>query len=297
MSYPRQVTCPNDGRSCYVRSCVNGCMLAGENTPGVVPGTGPQPEVEDFAKSGHAMPPPRFKAGDWVVQRNGEGGPHLVGRVGATCLYLMDGSHGPIEDFEVANLAQQPAPVPSGDELAAEIAEQATADVRAMEAVMSHHARADAALNRLAADATAKPTNSKDAIGSGKLPLHLWPATATAMGCVGLANGALKYGRSNFREFGVRASIYVDACKRHIDAWFEGEEVDPDDGVPHLSAALACLAIIVDAEAAGKLNDDRNVQGGYRALVDRLTAHIPRLKTLHADKAPKHFTIADNEGV
>lgn len=139
-----------------------------------------------------------------------------------------------------------------------------------------------------------KPSNPKDAIGSGKLPLHLWPATATAMGCIGFLNGMLKYGRANFRAIGIRSSIYVDAAKRHIDAWFEGEECDPDDGVPHLAAALACLGIIVDAQAAGKLNDDRQVRGGYRALVASLTPHVARLKALHATKDPKHYTIADN---
>lgn len=140
-----------------------------------------------------------------------------------------------------------------------------------------------------------KPTNPKDAIGSDKLPIHLWPSTATALGCVAMANGMLKYGRSNFRAIGVKSSIYIDAAKRHIDAWFEGEECDPDDGVPHLAAALACIAIIVDARAAGKLNDDRQVSGGYRALVEELTPHIKRLKELHKDRAPKHYTKADNE--
>jgi hypothetical protein len=140
-----------------------------------------------------------------------------------------------------------------------------------------------------------KPTNPKDAIGSSKLPLHLWPETASALGCLGLLDGALKYGRSNFREIGVRASIYVDAAKRHINKWFEGQENDPDSGLPHLSHALACLAILVDAEAAGKLNDDRMVKGGYLELVDRLTPHVARLKALHADKYPKHYTIADNK--
>ncbi len=139
-----------------------------------------------------------------------------------------------------------------------------------------------------------KPTNPKDAIGSDKLPMHLWPATASAMGSIGLLNGALKYGRSNFREVGVRASIYYDACNRHLNAWFEGEEVDPDDGVPHLAAALACLAIIVDAQAAGKLNDDRMVPGGYRKLERELTGHVKRLKQLHKDRTPKHYTIADS---
>jgi hypothetical protein len=139
-----------------------------------------------------------------------------------------------------------------------------------------------------------KPSNPKDMIGSDKLPLHLWPATATAMGCIGFLNGLLKYGRANFRVHGIRASIYIDAAKRHLDAWFEGEECDPDDEVPHLAAALACIGIVVDALAAGKLNDDRNVRGGYRKLVGELTPHVARLKKLHAGKDPKHYTIADN---
>lgn len=140
-----------------------------------------------------------------------------------------------------------------------------------------------------------KYTNPKDAIGASKLPLHLWPTTATAMGCIGLLEGALKYGRSNWRESGVRASIYVDACKRHLDAWFEGEECAPDSGSPHLANALACLAIIVDARAAGKLLDDRAYGGaGYRALVDELTPQVPRLKALFAEHNPHHYTIADH---
>lgn len=138
---------------------------------------------------------------------------------------------------------------------------------------------------------TEKPTNPKDAIGSGKLPLHLWPATATALGCLGLLDGALKYGRSNFRAIGVRASIYVDAAKRHLDAWFEGEEVDPDSGLPHLSHALACLAILVDAQAAGKLNDDRMYPGKYREYVASLTPFVAQVKALHEGKTPTHYTI------
>lgn len=138
-----------------------------------------------------------------------------------------------------------------------------------------------------------KPSNPKDIIGSDKLPLHLWPTTATAFGCIAMLNGMLKYGRTNFRAVGVRASIYVDAAKRHIDAWFEGELCDPDDGVPHLAAALACIAIIVDADASGKLNDDRMIAGGYRKTMTDMTAHVARLKKLHANKSPRHYTIAD----
>lgn len=142
-----------------------------------------------------------------------------------------------------------------------------------------------------------KPTNPKDIIGSTKLPLHLWPETATVMGCLGLLEGALKYGRANFRAIGVRSSIYVDACKRHLNAWFEGEECAPDSGLPHLAHALACIAIIVDAQAAGKLNDDRNVTGGYIPLVRDMTPHVARLQALYADRSPKHYTIADADVV
>ena len=141
-----------------------------------------------------------------------------------------------------------------------------------------------------------KDTNPKDAIGSNKVPLHLWPSTATAVGSIALLNGALKYGRSNWRVAGVRASIYADAAKRHLDAWFEGEETDPDDGVDHLGAVLACLAILVDARAAGKLNDDRAVKGGYRKTIDECTLEVSRLKELHAGKEPKHYTINDSPG-
>jgi len=142
---------------------------------------------------------------------------------------------------------------------------------------------------------TTKPTNPKDAIGSNKLPLHLWPTTATALGCIGMLNGALKYGRLNFRDAGIRPTIYIDAVKRHLDAFLEGEEADPDDGVPHLAAALAGIAIMVDARVQGKFVDDRNYGGeNYREFIDNLTQYVPALKAHHVGRDPKHFTIADN---
>lgn len=143
-------------------------------------------------------------------------------------------------------------------------------------------------------DITPKEPNPKDIVGSTKLPIHLWPETATLVGCLGLLDGALKYGRTNWRATPVKASIYVDAAKRHLNAYFEGETLDPDSGVPHLGHALASLAILVDAEAAGTLVDDRQYQGGYRKLVTELTPHVARVKAMHGDKNPHHFTINDN---
>lgn len=147
-------------------------------------------------------------------------------------------------------------------------------------------------------DSSMKASNPKDIIGSDKLPLHLWPNTASALGCLAMLEGALKYGRTNFRAVGVRSSIYVDACKRHLDAWFEGEEVSPDTKVPHLSSAIACIAIIIDAKTNGVLDDDRAFtdEGSYRKLVEEITPHVKRLKEMFRDRTPKHFTKKDIKG-
>jgi hypothetical protein len=143
---------------------------------------------------------------------------------------------------------------------------------------------------------TDKDTNPKDFIGADKVPLHLWPETATVLGAMGLLDGMLKYGRTNWRAAGVRSSIYVDAAKRHLNAWFEGEDEDPDSGLPHLAHALATIAILVDAQAAGMMNDDRMIQGGYRGLIDEMTPEVSRLKAKHKDRNPKHYTISDERG-
>lgn len=138
--------------------------------------------------------------------------------------------------------------------------------------------------------------NPKDAAGRAKVPLHLWPAAATAYGSIGLLEGELKYGRNNFRATPVAASVYVAACKRHLDYWIEGQEVASDTGSPHLGNALACLAILVDAKTNGTLIDDRNYApdaDAYERLMAELTAQVAKLKVMFADKNPKHWDARD----
>lgn len=140
-----------------------------------------------------------------------------------------------------------------------------------------------------------KPTNPKDVIGSSKVPIHLFPKTAIVAGAMAMLHGAMNYGRSNWRVAGVRASIYEDAKSRHMDKWFEGEDIDPDSGLPHLYHALACIALLIDAIEAGKLNDDRMVQGGYIDMINRLTPEVARIKEEFKDKDVHHYTIQDNK--
>jgi hypothetical protein len=126
--------------------------------------------------------------------------------------------------------------------------------------------------------------NPKDIASTQRLPLDLWPHSATAMACIALLNGSLKYGRANWRYMPVKASVYVGAAQRHLAAWFDGEDAD-EEGVPHLSSVLASMAIVVDAMAAETLIDDRPTPGGYRRLATELTPHVGRLRALHAAKA------------
>jgi hypothetical protein len=142
----------------------------------------------------------------------------------------------------------------------------------------------------------AKPTNPKDIVATTKLPLHLVPMITQAYLAIGHFNGLGKYGRDNWRASGVLASIYTSAAKRHIDSWFEGEEIDPDDKVPHLMGAITSLSILIDAQHTGRLNDDRKYLGaGIPAQVRGLAeAHIARLAELHKSRRPKHYNIQDN---
>lgn len=138
--------------------------------------------------------------------------------------------------------------------------------------------------------AATQDTNPKQALGMSKLPMHLASPLPMAYMALGLANGALKYGKANYKATPVLASIYIDGFLRHVEAWLEGEEFDPDDGAPHLGAALANIAIIIEARAAGTLVDDRPIGEGYLKEREALTAIWRGIQEKHKDKNPKHYT-------
>lgn len=104
-----------------------------------------------------------------------------------------------------------------------------------------------------------KDGNPKTEMGSKKIPYSLLSGAVNAEIAIGLMEGALKYGKQNWRQEGARASIYVDAAFRHIEKWWEGEDIDPDSGISHLSKAIASLYVLRDAMICEKMNDDRPV--------------------------------------
>lgn len=136
-----------------------------------------------------------------------------------------------------------------------------------------------------------KPSNPKDIIGSDKLPLSLVPGSTKAYLALGHLEGMLKYGYFNFREAGVRCSIYTDALERHLEKFKNGEWEDPITKVPHLANMLACLSIIVDAHECGKLTDDRPKSSPVASLIDRFAENVKHLKTLFSESKPVDYFI------
>lgn len=128
-----------------------------------------------------------------------------------------------------------------------------------------------------------KETNPKDALGSGRVPMGLFPDTAVIAGSMAFLEGALKYEPYNWRRAGVRASIYVEALRRHMAAWWNGEDMDHKSGLNHLWKALACLAILIDAQEYGMLTDDRSgavefVDPVIDGMLERLQKDVAEMK-------------------
>lgn len=134
-----------------------------------------------------------------------------------------------------------------------------------------------------------KDTNPKDAIGIAKVPASTVPREVIAEVGLAMMEGALKYGRHNFRDAGVRYSVYYDAMTRHIDAFHEGQDIDPESGLSHLVKAIACLVVLRDSQFLGNWVDDRppklpdNWQADLNAKAAALLEKYPNPRPAHVE--------------
>ena len=115
-------------------------------------------------------------------------------------------------------------------------------------------------------------SNPKTAHGCKKVPMHLVPPIVIASLAMAWKSGAEKYGPYNWREpgAGISSSTYYAACLRHLSAWWDGEDNDPDNKkVSHLAHAAACLGMLIDAGSIpGQLNDDRPPKGAVSGFLE-----------------------------
>ncbi len=108
-----------------------------------------------------------------------------------------------------------------------------------------------------------KPTNPKDAIGNRKLSTFFIPPAGIIEQAKAHFDGAVKYSAFNWREAGVRASVYIAAIDRHRMAFLDGEDFAPDSKVHHLGHIAACCNIMLDSIAIGNFVDDRPPPGTF----------------------------------
>jgi hypothetical protein len=116
--------------------------------------------------------------------------------------------------------------------------------------------------------------NPKDRHGYKKVDVTLLPSIATMHGAHAMMDGARKYGPYNWRGNAVLARVYIAAAIRHLEYWAAGEEQAKDSIVHHLGHAIACCAILLDAQATGNLIDNRAKSPELIAAYDALNALV-----------------------
>lgn len=88
----------------------------------------------------------------------------------------------------------------------------------------------------------------KQAVGikhdAGKPPITLIPRVALEQEAQAFAYGAAKYGKGNY-QLGMKWSRMADAAMRHILAFMDGEDKDPETQLSHLAHARASLAMLI----------------------------------------------------
>lgn len=99
--------------------------------------------------------------------------------------------------------------------------------------------------------------NPKTAAGARKPPTGAIPGTAILALGMAMQNGLEKYGLTNWREFPVTTSTYYNAAMRHMLEFNDGNTFDVHTGIHNLAHAMACFAIIIDAQCQGTITDDR----------------------------------------
>lgn len=93
-------------------------------------------------------------------------------------------------------------------------------------------------------------------LDAGKPPLSWIPRVANEEEARVLAFGAKKYARWNWAK-GIAWSRVLDAAMRHLGAFADGEDVDPETGISHLAHARCCTGFLLDYLKEHPELDDR----------------------------------------
>ena len=89
-----------------------------------------------------------------------------------------------------------------------------------------------------------------------KLPVNLLSSEALLQTAAVLKFGADKYSEHNWRQ-GFAWSRPLAAAMRHIMAFNDGEDKDPESGLSHLAHAMCCIMFLLEFEKTHRELDDR----------------------------------------
>lgn len=92
---------------------------------------------------------------------------------------------------------------------------------------------------------------------SGKAPLSLIDRHALEDIAQVLAFGAKKYDAHNWRK-GIQYSRLLDAALRHLYAFADGEDTDPESGLSHVAHAGCCIVFLLGMQHSRPDLDDRH---------------------------------------
>lgn len=104
-----------------------------------------------------------------------------------------------------------------------------------------------------------KESNPKQQFADAKVQFHVLPMQVVAELSVAMLEGATKYGSHNYRKTGARFSTYYNATMRHLVAYLEGEDVDRESGVNHITKAITSLMVLRDCMLNDIYVDDRPI--------------------------------------
>ena len=90
----------------------------------------------------------------------------------------------------------------------------------------------------------------------GKAPMNLLSREALEQTAMVMAFGKEKYAAHNWRK-GFQWSRPLSAAMRHLMAFNDGEDKDPESGLSHLAHAACCIMFLLEFEKTHKDLDDR----------------------------------------
>lgn len=117
--------------------------------------------------------------------------------------------------------------------------------------------------------------------------MDLVPAGATTEIAKVFTFGAKKYAEHNWRN-GFKYSRLIAALERHIAAFKENEDMDPESGLYHMGHAGCCVMMLLEHQLKGYGEDDR-----YKPVVKDTKYALKNKMYLDKSRLDETFYIGD----